>query len=108
MAHEIADERGRIIQDRSSVPGPALVRGTEIPVEQILATLASTLDVDALFQAYPELTPGDVRAVLSYARERVRADDIDAPPADTISPQDFYADMTRRPDVSELLRRLAR
>jgi len=57
---------------------------------------------------YPALTRDDVRAVLAYADERIRSDGEDSLSENAISPQQFYAEISRRPAVSELFRRLAR
>src|SRR4051794_23781544 len=105
MASEIVHNHGRIVLNQSNTSGVALVKSAGIPVEQVLAKLASCLDIAELVRAYPDLTRDDVRAVLSYARDRVRAEAESAQPVDAVSPQQFYAEMTSRPDVSELLRR---
>jgi uncharacterized protein (DUF433 family) len=107
MAHDTVNYLERIVQSADSTVNGAVIRGTRIPVKTVLAELAATLDIDALFRDHPELTPDDIRAVLTYARDRVH-DAQSESPASAISPQDFYAELTNRPDVSELMRRLAR
>jgi uncharacterized protein (DUF433 family) len=109
MAHETVNHQDRIVRDPDILVGKPVVKGTNIPVELVLARLAVNLDVDELVRDYPELTRDDVRAVLSYAHDRIHADEEPAaPPSSPMSPQEFYAEITKRPDVSELMRRLAR
>lgn len=69
MATERATIAARIIQDPEIMAGKPVVEGTRIPVERILAHLASTPDLTDLFAAYPELTPEDVRASFAYAHD---------------------------------------
>jgi uncharacterized protein (DUF433 family) len=108
MAHDTIDHRERIVRDADRAAGQAVVKGTSIPAELILAKLAASLDIDDIFRDLPELTRDDVRAVLSYARERVLSDEATEGARRDLSPQEFYASITKRPDVSELMRRLAR
>ena len=53
MAHETLSHQERILQDPDMTVGKLVVKGTQIPVEMILAKLAITLDVEELFQDYP-------------------------------------------------------
>jgi uncharacterized protein (DUF433 family) len=108
MAHETLNYRDRIVDDSDASAGKPVVKGTNIAVEQVFATLAATPDVEELLQTYPELTRDDLRAVFSYAYDRLQVDDEPEQFPRDMSPQDFYSAMTRRPDVSELMRRLAR
>jgi uncharacterized protein (DUF433 family) len=108
VAHDIVDHRDRIVRQPHANASKLLVKGTHISVEHVLASLAANPDVDALCLDHPELSREDVRAVLAYARDRIQADDEQAKPTAAVSPQQFYADITRRPDVAELMRRLAR
>ena len=48
--------------------GKAVIKGTRMPVELVLAKLAANPDLDELFLDYPELTVDQVQACLSYAR----------------------------------------
>ena len=100
--------QNRIARDPGVRVGQPVVKGTSIPVELVLARLAADLDVDELVRDYPELTRDDVRAVLAYAHDRIQAEDSLADPSHIVSPQQFYAEITQRADVSELMRRLAR
>jgi uncharacterized protein (DUF433 family) len=63
----------RIVQDPEIMVGKPVIRGTRIPVERIIAHLATTPDLNDLFAAYPELTVEDVQASLRYAHKLVAA-----------------------------------
>lgn len=54
--------------------GKPVVRGTRIPVELVLETLAYEFDLDEQFAACPRLTLGDVKAVLAFAQASVESD----------------------------------
>ena len=47
--------------------GQACVKGTRIPVHQIIGMLAQGDTVDDLLAAYPSLTREDISACLAYA-----------------------------------------
>jgi uncharacterized protein (DUF433 family) len=64
MTNEIAD---RITIDPAMMGGKPVITGTRVPVELVLAKLAASPNLDEFFLDYPELTVGDVKAVLSYA-----------------------------------------
>jgi uncharacterized protein (DUF433 family) len=64
MAREIAE---RITIDPAVMVGKPVIKGTRIPVELVLAKLATNPDLDDFFLDYPELTIDDVKAVLAYA-----------------------------------------
>ena len=108
MARETINYRERIVRDPDGAVGGLLVKGTHIRVDQVLASLANDPDLQAVFREYPEMTRDDVRAVLAYAHDRIVADSGQAASEPAISPQQFYAEITKRPDVSDLLRRLSR
>jgi uncharacterized protein (DUF433 family) len=108
MAHETVDLRNRIVRDPAIQVGRAVVRDTGIPVTQILAMLAANPDVDELVRNQPALTHDDVRAALSYAHDRIEAENQSLDEAiDPLSPQAFYDAIAARPDVAKLMRRLA-
>ena len=106
MAREKPIYHDRIIQDPEIMVGQPVIKGNRIPVELVLEHLAHNPDLEDLFGTFPELTREDVRAVMAYARDRIRSDGGSAAPT-LPSPQDFYAEVTKREDVSEILRRLA-
>ena len=64
MATEIVE--GITVDPRVMV-GKAVIKGTRMPVELVLAKLAANPDLDELFLDYPELTVDQVRACLRYA-----------------------------------------
>jgi uncharacterized protein (DUF433 family) len=51
--------------------GKPVIRGTRIPVELLLRKLAEGATAEDLLDAYPRLTPEDVRAALAYAADTV-------------------------------------
>ncbi len=62
---------GRIEIHPSVMMGKLVIRGTRIPVELLLRKLAEGASVEDLLDAYPRLTPEDVRAALAYAADTV-------------------------------------
>ncbi len=61
----------RIVLDPEILAGKPTVRGTRISVEVVLEFLERDLATDEIFEAFPKLTPDDVRACIIYARELV-------------------------------------
>lgn len=59
----------RIAIDPSVCHGQACVRGTRIPVHQIIRMLAGGDTIEGLLEAYPSLEPADIFACLYYAAE---------------------------------------
>jgi len=57
----------RIYIDSNICHGQACVKGTRIPVHQILGMLANGDTVEALLEAYPSLQRDDIAACLNYA-----------------------------------------
>jgi uncharacterized protein (DUF433 family) len=51
------------------VLGKPIIRGTRIPVEQILRKLSKGTSEADLLDAYPRLTTADIRAALAYAAQ---------------------------------------
>lgn len=56
--------------------GKPVIAGTRIPVYLILNLLASGYDENRIIEAYPDLTPEDIRAALSYAEQRMRYEEV--------------------------------
>jgi uncharacterized protein (DUF433 family) len=56
----------RINSNPQVLRGRPRIRGTRIAVHTILETLALGLSVEEVLEAYPALTPEDVRAALLY------------------------------------------
>ena len=47
--------------------GQACIKGTRIPVHQIVSMLANSDTFESLLNAYPTITREDIRACLEYA-----------------------------------------
>jgi uncharacterized protein (DUF433 family) len=108
MAQQTIDYQTRIVRDPAVLVGKPIVKGTQIAVEHVLAALAANPDLDALYREHPELTRDDVRVVLAYALDQIQAHNAPAAPASAVTSREFYATITKQPDVAELMRRLAR
>jgi uncharacterized protein (DUF433 family) len=67
---------GRIEINPDILMGKPVIAGTRIPVYLILNLLASGYDEDRIIEAYPSLTPEDIRAALSYAEQRMRYEEV--------------------------------
>ena len=59
--------------------GKPVIRGTRIPVELLLRKLAEGATIEDLLDAYPRLTPEDIRAALAYAADSVSHEVVLAP-----------------------------
>jgi uncharacterized protein (DUF433 family) len=57
----------RISIDPKICHGQACIRGTRIPVAQILGMLANGDSIDRLIKAYPTIDEPDIQACLGYA-----------------------------------------
>ena len=64
----------RIVRDPGILGGKPVIRGARISVELVLQYLAQDLDAHDVLEAYPHITPEDVRACVEYARALVDAD----------------------------------
>ena len=63
----MANKFERISMDPNVCHGQACIKGTRIPVHQILAMLAEGDRVEELLESYPSLSREDVLACLEYA-----------------------------------------
>ncbi len=61
----------RIELNSAVLQGKPVVRGTRIPVEDILRKLSEGASEPDLLDAYPRLTREDIHAVLRYAADSV-------------------------------------
>ena len=61
----------RIQIDPNVMMGKPVIRGTRIPVELILRKLGEGAAEADLLDAYPRLTPEDIRAALAYAADAI-------------------------------------
>jgi uncharacterized protein (DUF433 family) len=59
----------RIEVNRNVMMGKPVIRGTRIPVELVLRKLGEGATEADLLDAYPRLTPDDIRAALAYAAD---------------------------------------
>ncbi len=57
----------RISIDQTICHGQACIRGTRIPVHQMLGMLANGDTIEELLEEYPSLTRDDILACLDYA-----------------------------------------
>lgn len=72
----MADWRDRIEINPTVMLGKPVIRGTRIPVEQILRKLAAEMSVEAVLRDHPSLTREDIQAALAYASEAVGSEEI--------------------------------
>ena len=56
--------------------GKPVIRGTRIPVELILRKLSEGAAHTDLLDAYPHLTPEDIRAALRYAADTLAHEEV--------------------------------
>ncbi|MGH7311071.1 MAG: DUF433 domain-containing protein [Candidatus Rokuibacteriota bacterium] len=72
----------RIEIDPQVMLGKPVIRGTRITVELILRKLAEGITETDLLDAYPRLTPDDIRAAIGYAADTLAHEEtlILAPP----------------------------
>lgn len=61
----------KISIDSNSCHGQACVRGTRIPVHQIVRMLANGDTIEELLEEYPSLSKEDILACLDYAADLV-------------------------------------
>ncbi|HET6514529.1 MAG TPA: DUF433 domain-containing protein [Thermodesulfovibrionales bacterium] len=59
----------RISVDAKICHGQACIKGTRIPVHQILHMLANGDTIDELLEEYPSITRKDILACIEYAAE---------------------------------------
>ena len=64
-------ETSRVEVNPKIMLGKPVIRGTRIPVELILRKLSEGATEDELLDAYPRLTPDDIRAAIGYAADLV-------------------------------------
>lgn len=68
--------RKRIVVDPKIMAGKPVIAGTRIPAALILEKLADGMEVHTILQDYPRLTKEDIQAVLHYAHDVVRGEDV--------------------------------
>ena len=70
MKHE------RIAVNSRVMVGKPVIKGTRLPVEQILRELSDGLTMSEVIEAHPRLTPDDIYAAIAYAADVVAHEDI--------------------------------
>ncbi len=66
----------RITVDPRVMVGKPVIKGTRLPVEQILHELAGGMSMDDILDAHPRLTRDDIYAAIAYAADVVANEDI--------------------------------
>ena len=64
----------RVVSDPRILGGKPVIETTRMSVEQILGLLAKGMTPDAIVDAYPILTPEDIRTALAYAHAAIKND----------------------------------
>ena len=62
-------ETNRIEINPDVMLGKPVIRGTRIPVELIIRKLSEGASEEDLLDAYPRLTPEDIKAALAFAAD---------------------------------------
>lgn len=75
MAAERRTVADRIVVAPQVMTGKPIIEGTRIPVELVLKRLAQDLDMTAIFDSYPHLTPADIKVCLAYAHVLVEGEE---------------------------------
>jgi uncharacterized protein (DUF433 family) len=55
--------------------GHTVIKGTRVPVQVVLDSLAEGSSVDEILVSYPSLVPADVQAVIAFAADAARDDE---------------------------------
>jgi uncharacterized protein (DUF433 family) len=66
------DWKDRVVIDPEIHHGDPCIKGTRIPASVIVGSIADGMSVSEVLEAYPQLTPEDIRAALAYAAEVLR------------------------------------
>jgi uncharacterized protein (DUF433 family) len=66
----------RITIDAEVMQGKPVIRGTRIAVDLLVRKLSEGATEGELLDAYPHLTPDDIRAALAYAADTVSHEEI--------------------------------
>jgi uncharacterized protein (DUF433 family) len=65
------DWRDRIVVDATIHHGDPCIKGSRVPVSIIVGSIADGDTFERLIEAYPQLTPDDIKAALKFAAEAV-------------------------------------
>jgi uncharacterized protein (DUF433 family) len=66
-----------ITVDPRVMVGKPVIKGTRIPVEQLLRELAGGMTFDDIIDAHPRITPEDIYAAIAYAADTIANEDIE-------------------------------
>lgn len=69
----------RIVFDPKILGGKPVIKGTRMAVEFILELLASGMTTAEIVSEYPHITKADIRAVLSYAANIIKREEVISP-----------------------------
>lgn len=72
----LRDWQERIVVDQKVLVGKPLIRGTRLSVEFILDLLANDWTIEQILSEYPQLAREDVMAVLKYAAEMAKEEQV--------------------------------
>lgn len=64
----------RIVRDAKICGGEPTIKGTRVTLRTVLASLAEGDRVEDIVEAFPTLTPEDVRAVIAFAAASAEED----------------------------------
>jgi uncharacterized protein (DUF433 family) len=67
--------RERIVIDPAIHHGEPCITGTRVPVSIIVGSIADGDTPEQIVEAYPQLTPDDIKAALKFAAEAVNNTD---------------------------------
>ena len=111
MADEEGGSRDPSVTAPTDATGAMSTRSNGVAMERVLAHLAEQPVAADLFVDLPEPTWDDVRAAMASPSEPTDAlpSGADSAPGEPsfVTPQEFYAEMTQRPDIRKILRALA-
>jgi uncharacterized protein (DUF433 family) len=74
----------RIAVDPAVMVGKPVIRGTRIPVAQILRMLGQGIPVEEVLAEYPRLQRADVEAALAYAAHVMEHEEVFPLPAERV------------------------
>lgn len=66
----------RIVVDQKVLVGKPVIKGTRIPVYEIVTRVAQGWTFEEIIEDYPRITKKDIKAALMYASELVEGEDV--------------------------------
>lgn len=72
----MADFMKRIVVDPKVMVGKPVIRGTRIPVYEIVLRVAQGWSFKEVLEDYPRMTEDDIKAALMYAEKLLEGEDI--------------------------------